>query len=776
VVGYIFEKYINQKQMGAYYTKEDITEYISKNTVLPFLFDAARSKCPIAFEPDSFLWRLLRDDPDRYIYATMRRGVIGENGLVIPLPLEIAEGLEDVSKRGGWNRPAPESFALPTETWREHVARRKRCLEVREKLETGSVHEVNDLVTLNLDIWQFARDAVVNAEGPELVRAFWEAIDKITVLDPTCGSGAFLFAALRILETLYSDCLERMERFVEDHATRPHHPDQFADFRKVLTQIDSHPNEQYFILKSIIVDNLFGVDIMEEAVEICKLRLFLKLAAQVESADEIEPLPDIDFNIRVGNSLVGYATKQDARRAFTEGASGQGKLMLGDADKAYGRFEENAAVVERAFRQFRDQQTTYGGRITLKDKQELRRRLVVLDSELDQFLAGEYGIKPKDKAAFENWRATHQPFHWFVHFYGIMRDGGFDVVIGNPPYLERSKLNGLYGVREFKTIRARDIYAWTVERATQLRRDGGRVGLIVPVSIASSGSFGELRDVLTSAASRLWLAHFANRPGQLFVGAQNRLTIILAASAVGPKQAFATRYHRWSARDGEREFLLAKLAYVDLDGLARGFHGLYPKVGNREAVSILGKLAGQPSLGEQIVGRSNHPVYWVRVPGYFCQFFLKPPQARPERGGAARPRGELNEIFARNETEQRVVHAVLNSSTYYQFFSVYTDGRHINPSDVVDFPLDLAAFGGTTTKELVRLSKQLEACMAKHVSESRKSGLLIESVDSRPTKPILDKIDGVLARHYGFSDEETDFVVNYDIKYRVGTDDSADEE
>ena len=50
VVGYIFEKYINQKQMGAYYTKEDITEYISKNTIIPFLFDAAAKKCPIAFQ------------------------------------------------------------------------------------------------------------------------------------------------------------------------------------------------------------------------------------------------------------------------------------------------------------------------------------------------------------------------------------------------------------------------------------------------------------------------------------------------------------------------------------------------------------------------------------------------------------------------------------------------------------------------------------------------------------------------------------------------------
>ena len=87
----------------------------------------------------------------------------------------------------------------------------------------------------------------------------------------------------------------------------------------------AHPNRRYFILKSIILNNLFGVDIMEEAVEICKLRLFLKLAAQVEpdaAATElgIEPLPDIDFNIRAGNTLVGYATYESRSRRRREQA------------------------------------------------------------------------------------------------------------------------------------------------------------------------------------------------------------------------------------------------------------------------------------------------------------------------------------------------------------------------------------------------------------------------------------------------------------------------
>jgi hypothetical protein len=321
VVGYIFEKYINQKQMGAYYTKEDITEYISKNTIIPFLFDAARKKCPIAFKPDSFLWRLLRDTPDRYIFPAVRHGVIDEQGDVVPLPKKIAAGVDDVGKRDGWNRTADEPFALPTETWREHVARRQRCLELREKMRSGEVNEINDLITLNLDIWQFARDAIVNSEGPELLRAFWQAIQQVTVLDPTCGSGAFLFAALRILETLYSDCLERMEQFIRDEeqadkaSGRSGNRQRFRDFRDVLAQIAKHPGERYFILKSIIIGNLFGVDIMDEAVEICKLRLFLKLVSQVETVDQIEPLPDIDFNIRAGNTLVGYVGLDEIRKS-----------------------------------------------------------------------------------------------------------------------------------------------------------------------------------------------------------------------------------------------------------------------------------------------------------------------------------------------------------------------------------------------------------------------------------------------------------------------------
>ena len=201
VLGYIFEKYVNQKQMGAYYTKEDITGYISRNTVIPFLFDAAKKECPVAFRPDSGVWRLLREDPDRYVYPAVGHGITwnarqpkAPEYLDAPfyLPDEIDAGINDVSQRGDWNVLAPDNYALPTETWCEVVVRRTRYREIRDKLAAGEVREVNDLITLNLDIEQFARDVIAQSEEPELLRAFWHAMRDVSVLDPTCGSGAFL--------------------------------------------------------------------------------------------------------------------------------------------------------------------------------------------------------------------------------------------------------------------------------------------------------------------------------------------------------------------------------------------------------------------------------------------------------------------------------------------------------------------------------------------------------------------------------------------------------
>ena len=597
------------------------------------------------------------------------------------------------------------SFALPTEIWREVVARRQRCAELRRKLGSGEVRDINDLITLNLDIRQFAQDVIENCEGPELLRAFWHAIERVTVLDPTCGSGAFLFAALNILEPLYEACLDRMEAFVDDldRSGQKHRPEKFSDFRAVLERVSAHPNPRYFIFKSIILNNLFGVDIMEEAVEICKLRLFLKLAAQVEpdaAKDNfgIEPLPDIDFNIRAGNTLVGYATADEVRRVFREKPSGkqvQYNLMLGDKQDAYARFDDQVKIADSAFRQFRDMQTRHG--MDAKDfaeaKQTLRSRLKALEDELNRYLAGEYGVslsarsgrKTKgDSAAYEKWLKSHQPFHWFVEFYGIMQSGGFDVIIGNPPYVEYAKVKDTYQVRNYQTEHSGNLYAFILERSTDLVSVHGRLGLIVPIGIVSLSETADARSMLAKSANRSWFSNFAIRPAKLFEGVEQRLTIWLAAVSGGPElQNFSTKYHQWYK--SERPTLFTRLEYFNVSDLL--ISDYIPKVSNQPSHEIVRKIieTKEGIIAENLINQSRIKLFFHRTPGYWIRIMDFEPHFRSPT--ANRSVHHIRELCVRDEAMAKFIGATVSSSLYFFWFFSIGNCRNLTLEDVKQFPV-----------------------------------------------------------------------------------------
>jgi hypothetical protein len=254
-----------------------------------------------------------------------------------------------------------------------------------------------------------------------------------------------------------------------------------------LKRVREHPNPRYFIFKSIIVNNLYGVDIMEEAIEICKLRLFLKLVAQIDKVEDIEPLPDIDFNIRAGNTLVGFATIDELK-----------KSMEGDwvSLESLPTIEEKAEDVDRLFKLFQKQQTELGGEVTPEDKQALRTQLKALEDELNQYLASDYGINHSKKTEYKKWLQSHKPFHWFVEFYGIMTNGGFDVIIGNPPYVEYSKVRNDYTIKGYRTEPCGNLYAFMWERCVRIAGPVGYVGMIVPVASVCTDSYEPLQACL----------------------------------------------------------------------------------------------------------------------------------------------------------------------------------------------------------------------------------------------------------------------------------------
>ena len=771
VLGYIFEKYINQKQMGAYYTKEDITGYISRNTIIPFLFGQAQEKCRVAFEGEPSVWALLAADPDRYIYEAVRRGT------ELALPQEIAAGIDDVSQREAWNTPTPEEYALPTEIWRETVARRQRYKEVRLKLVDGEVRSINDLITYNLDIQQFAQDVIESCEGPELLRAFWQAINGVTVLDPTCGSGAFLFAALNILEPLYEACLHRMEAFVAELAHGDHHPHKYRDFCQVLEQMERHsfgsaqdrPNRSYFVLKSIVVNNLYGVDIMAEAVEIAKLRLFLKLVAQVERVEDIEPLPDIDFNIRAGNTLVGFTTIAEVERAMKVAQGGQRKLMFGEDVATLQRIEEKAADVDRLFGKFQAMQTAHDMREYAQDsietKEALRKRLQALEEELNRYLAQEYGVDVDDSAAYGEWLASHQPFHWFVHFYGILKQDGFNSIIGNPPYLTLSALRD-YSVRGYTTTATRNLYSLILERCQSLVSSDGRQGYIVPVSSIATEGYSTLQQVL--ARRRLFISSYDDRPAHLFTDLdKNTLSVLLVAQGVESLTAYSTRLCRWNAE--ERENLFSCLEY-QITPEAR-LSGCIPKIGSAIEASIWHKIFKKHRrLATFYVGKPGKVMYYSRKVNAFLQILDFVPEVR-DGNGNLRPPSEFKTLRFSSLVEAAAVVCCFNSTLFRWFIDVVSDGSHVNRREVDNFPFDpglaVAEFPELITL-VEQLSESLKATSEYRVMRYRHDTLTVQCIIPKYSKATIDEMDRVLARYYGLTDDELDFIINYDIKYRMG--------
>ena len=776
VLGHIFEKYINQKQMGAYYTKEDITGYIGLNVIIPFLFDQAKKDCPSAFKPGSAMWRLLSDDPDRYFYEAVRHGITYDmpekwnRTEKLELPHEIAAGIDDASKRGEWNKPTPPEYALPTETWREHIARRQRYEEIRAKLDSGEVASINDLITYNLDIEKFCQDVIAGSEHPDLVRAFWNALSMVSVLDPTCGSGAFLFAALNILEPIYTACLDAMHGFVNDpkNSERKYCPVEMRDCRQTLDKVNEHANERYFVLKSIIVNNLYGVDIMKEAVEICKLRLFLKLVSQLESYDQIEPLPDIDFNVRSGNALVGFTTLEEIRVACATAADGQGKLPYDEFTNRPKRIEKDAKIANQVFKRFRKTQTQnhIDADALATAKRDLQKRLDGLRTELDQYLASEYGIKADDMKAYEQWAHGHRPFHWFVEFHGIMDNGGFDVIIGNPPYVKAKEARQSYSVRGLACGECPDIYAWVLDRSQALLRPDGRAGMIVPLSLGFSNKFEACRRLLFSRYSNNWFSSFGRIPSNLFgsdVRVRNTIHLALKQGEVpdAKTSAHTTRLHRWNV--AARPTLFQTLQYAPFQ--PELWKQRVPKLNTAALANTFERLLDrQESTFERTIlprqQKTRHVLHFRQTVYNWLTFCRKMPPCYDHEDKVI-PHTKFRELYFENAESCELAMLLSNGKLMLIFWLVVGDDFVVNHWNFNGFPADFRNLLGEQIAELLKIVPRLETAMTKAIQYKLNANKKVGNYNLRKCREITDLSDRIFCEAFGLSDVWDDIELYY---------------
>jgi len=366
VLGYIVEKYINQKAFGAYYTRPEITGYLCERTIHRLILDAINT--PAA---------LLSPSP----------GTPGEGR---------GEGLQGLLSKAG----------LPIRCY-------KTVGEMLKKLDDATATKLLDQV-----------------------------LPGLSLLDPACGSGAFLVAAMKTLIDIYSFIFG----WIKFNGS--------AELKNRLKKIDTdHPSLDYFIKKRIITDNLFGVDIMEEAVEIARLRLFLALAAGANQAAELEPLPNIDFNILRGNSLIGLLNVDpsgfDQKNLFLPPYA----KVLADRNRELDIYRHTGSYADDLTAQ-RDRIADVNTKAQDTLDEMLLADFANLGIKYEQATwddaKGAEGKPKKRPLAIADMQALH-PFHWAFAFDKVMARGGFDAIITNPPW-EIVKPNGKEFFEEYSDL------------------------------------------------------------------------------------------------------------------------------------------------------------------------------------------------------------------------------------------------------------------------------------------------------------------------------------
>ncbi len=339
VLGHIFEQTVNQKEMGAYYTPEEITGFMARRTVHPYLLDQLNETVGASYD----------EIDDVFGFPEASAGAdttaIADGGMV--------------------------THQAPT-----------------ENVDVGHVE------TLYHDILKEAK-----------------------LLDPAVGSGAFLLAGQEVLLDLYMQCIELFQR-LEDEGKGWELSSRTRD--DLDTIASGKGNASLYAKRTIILNNLYGVDIDEGAVEICKLRLWLSMVADIEDEPgEVEPLPNIDFNIRQGNSLIGYLDNIKPGR--------NGETTMSDWS-LHEKYKEIIEAVEK--------------HRNAKTSSEARNWREIADSRMEQYRP-EFNERLLEEFRESGWDEISKdelnefsPFHWPLEFPDVWVEGRFDVIIGNPPWDE----------------------------------------------------------------------------------------------------------------------------------------------------------------------------------------------------------------------------------------------------------------------------------------------------------------------------------------------------
>ncbi len=342
--------------------------------------------------------------------------------------------------------------------------------------------------------------------SPDQRREVMQSIYQCKILDPACGSGAFPMGILQQMvhvlgkidpdNTMWRELMvkqatdETSEAF--NQSTKEERDELLADISR---SFDVNINRPDYARKLYLVENcIYGVDIQSIAIQISKLRFFISLVIDQVTNDNpadnfgIRPLPNLEAKFVAANTLIGLSSD----------------LSLGDTEVVQKKKAEMKEVKHRIF-----------NAKTYKTKLKYKNRMAELRQELTDMLLSDGFVTEGESQQLAAWDMFDQnassPFFDPNWMFGVK--DGFDVVIGNPPYVVVGQAEAKKYYKDFKTLKCQELYAYFFERSVSILQDNATLAFITGSLYTKGIKFESLRYFLENNTE---LLAFRNEGDKVF--------------------------------------------------------------------------------------------------------------------------------------------------------------------------------------------------------------------------------------------------------------------
>lgn len=317
----------------------------------------------------------------------------------------------------------------------------------------------------------------------------------------------------------------------------------------------------------------------------------------------------------------------------------------------------------------------------------------------------------------------------------------FDMIIGNPPYVEdtKSKANPI--------VKYGNIYANVLDNSAKLLKKDGVMGFVIPLSYVSTPRMKRIRNELSKQIAEQYILSYSDRPDCLFTSVHQKLCIFLGRNANSPQAIYTGGYRYWYREERDDLFNTSesiKNMFVQEDFI--------PKLGTKIDVDVYRKIIKNKKRFIEFLDQNGTPIYLNMRAAFWIKAFLT------QHNGS-----EYKKFECQNQDYANLCMCLLNSSLFWWYWVCISDCWHITKKELIGFKVPKIESFVTTNKLANALDKKLEDTKifigSKQTDYEYKHK---ECID------VIHEIDDYINSLYGLTNKESNYIKNFSYKYRIG--------